>query len=165
MEVIHQTDGLAGIDRLAVLAKGKVLQDLRVMSLGKLWRSQARAVGRRGYLFPGLFCWLLYPPCHPQRPQIHFMRCLWRPSPGFGALPGSGVNQLRSCPSPAAAGPRTQQLGGFRGLVVSFGADQIASQHHELPSTMVVENHFVLGLSRFVAGKGRSLVASPWSRG
>lgn len=76
MEVIHQTDGLAGIGRLAVLAKGKVLQDLRVMSLGKLWRSRARAVGRRGYLFPGLLCWLLHPPCHSQCPQIRFRRCL-----------------------------------------------------------------------------------------
>lgn len=76
MEVIHQTDGLAGIDRLAVLAKGKVLQDLRATSLGKLRRSRAQAVGRRGYLFPGLLCWLLHPPRHPQRLQIRFMRCL-----------------------------------------------------------------------------------------
>lgn len=37
--------------------------------------------------------------------------------------------------------------------MVSFGADQIASQHGELPSTMVAENRFVLGLSRFAAEK------------
>lgn len=33
-EVIHQTEGLARTDRPAVLAKGKVLQDLRAISLG-----------------------------------------------------------------------------------------------------------------------------------
>lgn len=37
MEVICQTDGLAGGDGAVVLPKGKNLQDLSTMSLGMLW--------------------------------------------------------------------------------------------------------------------------------
>lgn len=77
MEVIHQTDGSAKVDRPAVLAKGKVLQNLRAMFLGRRRRSWARAAGGRGHLFPGLLCWLSHPPRHPHHLQIHFMRCLW----------------------------------------------------------------------------------------